>query len=392
MMESVALHRPLLRRLAQRLRDERVTLTERWQQEVSVLVTVDRLDGFPSPRLLDQIPELIVEIARCLQATDADSMEVNQEALSRAAEVARLHQIQHTTMRQLLREYHVLSELLDNFLVTELGTYDDGDHTVAVEAMRRVGHAVRVLQQHTVDTFVATYTQTLERQTTQLRQFSRLVSHEIRQPLAVLQVIAHALPLPPGDLEAQRILDMHHRSVSRLADVTGRLERLARITNATDLSMTERDVDLSEIAHSAAAQLSAAAAESGVEVRVSAGLPVLRLDPLRTELIFVNLIANAIKFCDPNKPARYVEIYPGGDGGTSVIVRDNGLGMPPTRLQTIFREFVRAHGQRDDHLRAWGLGLGLSIVRDCMDHANGSVRVDSIEGRGTTFKLTWPAK
>jgi signal transduction histidine kinase len=66
--------------------------------------------------------------------------------------------------------------------------------------------------------------------------------------------------------------------------------------------------------------------------------------------------------------------------------------MAPAHLQTIFREFVRAHAQRPDEVRAWGLGLGLSIVRECMDHANGSVRVDSIEGRGTTFKLTWPAE
>jgi signal transduction histidine kinase len=158
----------------------------------------------------------------------------------------------------------------------------------------------------------------------------------------------------------------------------------------TDVSPSERRVDLVEIAHAAAAQLSEAAAERGVEINVHQNLPTLRLDPVRTELIFLNLIANAIKFSDAEKARRYVEIYAGVGDEPSVIVRDNGVGMTPSRLQTVFREFVRAHSQRDDDVRAWGLGLGLSIVRECMDHANGSVRVDSLEGRGTTFKLTWP--
>jgi signal transduction histidine kinase len=71
-------------------------------------------------------------------------------------------------------------------------------------------------------------------------------------------------------------------------------------------------------------------------------------------------------------------------------VRDNGVGIPADRLQNIFREFVRAHAQRDNERGARGLGLGLAIVRECMDAANGSVRVESREGVGTTFKLTWP--
>jgi signal transduction histidine kinase len=186
------------------------------------------------------------------------------------------------------------------------------------------------------------------------------------------------------------MMDILERSVARLAEVTGKLERLARITRATDLDPSERAVNLTEVAHEAAAQLTAAAAERDVDVRVHQNLPVVRMDPARAELIFVNLIANGIKFADADKEVRYVEIHGGSSHEPTVIVRDNGVGMTPPRLQTVFREFVRAHSQRDDDVRAWGLGLGLSIVRECMDHANGWVRVDSIEGRGTTFKLSWP--
>ena len=379
-----------LQQIAQRMREESVTLANRWLERLQQLLTVSRLEVFPSHQLLDHIPGVLAEIASFVEAPDGGSLQSNQEVMARAAELGELRHVQHASVHQLLREFGVLAELLEEFVEAEVLAMDRPDPLAVVRALRRVADAVRVVQQQTVDTFVANYTQTIERQTAQLRHFSRLVSHEIRQPLAVLQVIARALPPAAGNEDSLRMMDIFDRSVLRLAKVTGELERLARITRATDLSPSERTVDLTEVAHTAAAQLADAAAQRGVEVNVHPNLPVLRLDPARAELIFVNLLANAIKFADPEKANRYVEVYAGGGDEPSVIVRDNGIGMAPARLQTIFREFVRAHAQRGEEVRAWGLGLGLSIVRECMDHANGSVRVDSLEGRGTTFKLTWP--
>jgi signal transduction histidine kinase len=382
--------RSTLLHLSQRLRENSVTLATAWLERVYELLAVSPHEVFPSNRLLDHVPAIIEEIARSLEDPDRASIERNQFLQARAAELGELRHMQHASLHQLLREYRMLAELLDEFIHREVARSTAPAADEVLEAMRRVGGAVRVLQQHAADAFVANYTQTLERQTGQLRQFSRLVSHEIRQPLAVLQVLARALPVRTGDMQSARMMDIFHRSVARLSEVTGKLERLARVTRTTDLSPNERVVALTEVAHAAAAQLSAAAAVRGVDVRVHRSLPVLRLDPARTELVFVNLIANGIKFSDPHKSVRYIEVDPGGGDAPSVIVRDNGVGMAPARLQTIFREFVRAHAQDEDDVRAWGLGLGLSIVRESMDLANGSVRVDSLEGRGTSFKLTWP--
>ena len=74
----------------------------------------------------------------------------------------------------------------------------------------------------------------------------------------------------------------------------------------------------------------------------------------------------------------------------TVVVCDNGIGIPRDRLDAIFRQFVRAHAERDLELGAHGLGLGLAIVRECMDACRGTVSVESVEGVGTTFTLTWP--
>jgi signal transduction histidine kinase len=387
-MADVSIRQETLQRIALRMREEGVTLAKRWLDGVHELGTVSRLEVFPTGQLLDHIPEVLTHIARYVETAEPP-IDTDRELAKRAAALGELRHIQHGSVHQLLREYSMLADLLEEFIESEVKSIDDADPRAVAVAMRRVGESVRTMQQHTVDTFVANYTGTLERQTIQLRNFSRLVSHEIRQPLAVLQVLARALPVNSTD-ESIRMMDILERSVTRLAEVTGKLERLARVTRATDLDPSERKVDLTDVAHEAAAQLSAAASERDVDVRVHQDLPVVRMDPARAELIFVNLIANGIKFADPDKKVRYVEIHGGSSDEPTVIVRDNGVGMTPPRLQTVFREFVRAHSQRDDDVRAWGLGLGLSIVRECMDHANGWVRVDSIEGRGTTFKLSWP--
>jgi signal transduction histidine kinase len=108
--------------------------------------------------------------------------------------------------------------------------------------------------------------------------------------------------------------------------------------------------------------------------------------------VFLNLIANAVKYSDPSKSARWVLVERVLDAkAPTVIVRDNGIGIPRDRLDAIFRQFVRAHAQRDLELGAHGLGLGLAIVRECMDACQGTVSVESVENTGTTFTLTWPS-
>jgi signal transduction histidine kinase len=71
-----------------------------------------------------------------------------------------------------------------------------------------------------------------------------------------------------------------------------------------------------------------------------------------------------------------------------IVVRDNGLGIPQEALASIFRRFTRVHPQRDE---ISGLGLGLSIVEDCLRTLGGTVQVESTEGVGSSFALTLPA-
>lgn len=136
------------------------------------------------------------------------------------------------------------------------------------------------------------------------------------------------------------------------------------------------------------------AAARGVEIRVAPELPSLCIDPARLELVLINLMSNAIKYSDPAKPDRFVEIgVAEGDGtpGTvTLVVRDNGLGVPDEQHQTIFERFTRAHAHLDDEHGISGSGLGLAIVAECVGAVGGDIRCTSAVGEGTTFFVRLP--
>ena len=265
-----------------------------------------------------------------------------------------------------------------------------GDATAAVLVLGRAQQAVRVLQQKTVDAFITRYTDTITRQTAQLRNFSRLVSHEIRQPLGVLQVLARLLPIREGDGESARLADTLERNVVRLAEVAGKLERLSRLTRRPDNAPSEQHVDFAAVVHDVARQLSDMADARGVTFEIAPHLPTFPADAGRVELVVMNLLANAVKYSDPAKASRVVRVehdasvpYP------RVRISDNGIGIPKSKLELIFDQFVRVHAHLDEELGAQGMGLGLSIVRESMEAMGGAVAVESDEGHGTTFILEW---
>ena len=377
---------------ATRLAAEHTTLSRAWLERLDGLLDVDRREVFPTHQLLDHIPDLLREIAAYLRAPADQEIAANTAVMAKATELGLLRFDQRASVHQLLREYQFLGEILEAFFAREAAALgEQADATAAVLAVARAQQAVRELQRRTVDAFIARYTETIEQQHGQLRGFGRLVSHEIRQPLGVLQVLTRLLQTTE-DPEHRRLVDTLERNVVRLGDVAGKLERLARLTRRADNAPNDQAVDLSAISRDIAAQLGDMADVRGVAFEIADDLPSLTADAGRVELVLMNLFANAVKYSDPAKPARVVRVGLDAARDTPRLrVDDNGIGIPAARLSVIFEQFVRVHSHLDDELGSQGLGLGLSIVRECMEAMGGTVTVESVEGQGTGFVLTWPA-
>jgi signal transduction histidine kinase len=379
--------------LARQLHVAHRRIADEWLERMAALLTVGRNEVFPSNQLLDHIPALIDEIANFLEAPADSGIAANTAVMAKAAELGELRYEQRASVHQLLREYQVFGDVLQRFVEIEVERSNPPVGALdALSALARLTQAVRCLEQQTIDTFVSRYTEKIEQQTAEVREFTRFVSHEIRQPLGVLQVLVSMLPTHLGAPDLPRLLTTLERNVARVSEVVDRLERLTRLNSAADDVPTAQDVPLSALVTDVVEQLAEMTAARDVEVVIADDLPVLVLEPARAELVFLNLIANAVKYSDPSKSARRVSVERGPDAKTpTVVVRDNGIGIPRDRLDAIFRQFVRAHPERDLELGAHGLGLGLAIVRECMEACQGTVSVESVENVGTTFTLTWPS-
>ena len=379
--------------IADRIAAEHATLAARWFARLHDLLPVGAEDVFPSDQLLDHIPTLIVDISDYLKSPEEHAIAANTAVVAKARELGTLRHQQRASLHQVLREYQLLGGILIRYVQDEtirLMLAPPAAECMAV--VSRIHHAVDLLLQETVETFVGLYTQTITEQSERLHQFTRMATHEWRQPLAPIVTAVSLLKLQPEMAMPMRsqVVEMIARNLATLTDLTYKLERLARLNGPTDNPVLQR-VPLHTIAAEAARQLREMADARQVEMRISEDMPDLAVDVGRLELALVNLLSNAIKYADAGKADRFVEVTAWRlDGHCVVRVKDNGAGIPANRIESIFRRFTRAHTDRAELESVRGVGLGLAIVDDCVQAIGGSITVDSQEGAGTTFELTLP--
>lgn len=383
--------------LAERIQAERVKLAQAWLERLKTVLPVEANDVFPTDKLLDHIPLLLGEIARYLRAPQAEEIAANAAVIDKARELGQLRHEQKASVHQILREYELLAEILENFVAEEtmrLGL--DPASGVCLDAMRKLMRAVRALMRTTVDTFVGEYTATIEAQTEQLRSYNRMASHELRSPVGTILVAASLIVKEDVQHDAQRlerIASTIRRNSERLSTLLNTLQRVAHLDEALD-SPSSQVVEVATLAGEVARQLREMAQARQVAVRVDPRLPVLLVDPARLELALLNLVSNGIKYCDPAKPDRFVEIRLDGQADSTCTIRvsDNGLGIPDDAKPAVFKRFFRAHAELDDRLGVDGSGLGLAIVAECVQALGGTITCESRAGEGTTFYLELPVK
>ncbi|HSI30025.1 MAG TPA: ATP-binding protein [Miltoncostaeaceae bacterium] len=220
-------------------------------------------------------------------------------------------------------------------------------------------------------------------------QFVANVSHELRTPLTGLRGLLEALDDPQMDPETRRDF------VSRAASETQRLEALITdILFLTELETTpglpsSSRSDLALAAAATVADLQDVAEEQGVRLELNADGPAWTplTDRMATTVVR-NLVENAVKYAGPGATAA-TTVGREGDAVT-LIVADDGAGIPERHLPHVFERFYRADPSRSKRLG--GTGLGLSIVKHIAERFGGRAEASSREGFGTTITVTLPAE
>jgi signal transduction histidine kinase len=384
--------------VSQRVSAERSVLAARWLNRLNELLLVEPNAVFPSDQLLDHIPTLIAEIAAYVKAPADEEIATNAAVIDKARELGSLRHEQRASVHQLLREYEILGELLEGFVIDE--TERLALHPTPAECfevLRRITRATRTLMRTTVDTFVSEYTTTIQERNERIKDFNRMASHELRTPIGTLLFASAVLNRDVIQLDSARVARIASTissNAERLSRLVTNLERLSRLTDSLDMP-SQQEVDLQALAAEVVRQVDEMATARDVVIRIDAAeVPPLLVDSARLELVLLNLVSNAIKYCDPGKPDRFIEVAASltSDEMCDIIVRDNGLGIAEQDQTAIFDRFFRAHSHLDHALGVTGTGLGLAIVAECVRELDGSIRCESSLGSGTTFLISVPRR
>lgn len=387
--------RDICRSLAQRLRDSRDTLIERWLERIAARVALRPSEVFPTEELLNHVPLLIDGVASYLEQHDAD-IAGDAVVIAKARELGALRYGQGFDAYEILKEHEILNAILLSFAEEVAEEIAQGEPPVAlVRVLRRLSDALEIIREATAVHYLQLTASRVNEREDRLRRFNRMVAHELKNHLSAIKGASDLLGEPWLD-EAQRMgfVDMVRSNASELQHVLENLEALSRLDSD---ARQNRNIMLPVAAREVARRSREQAHARGVTIRIAPSLPAVEVHAAAVELALTNYISNAIKYADPAKPERWVEIdgvfHPlevAGSGGELVVhVRDNGIGVPEDQRAHLFERFFRA---RAETVTADGTGLGLSIVRETMESLGGHAWAE-FPGDGTTrFAFSLPSR
>ncbi|MEM0943407.1 MAG: ATP-binding protein [Pseudomonadota bacterium] len=217
-------------------------------------------------------------------------------------------------------------------------------------------------------------------------EFTYAISHDLKSPANTVRMLLQELREIRGEtLEGDEgeIFNDLEMTIERMGQL---VEDVLVYSRSVGEGMEVERVDLAVETGRILQDLAGDVKEAGAEVSV-APLPVIEGNPMQLRLLLQNLITNALKFRDPDRPPRIeitaTEPRPGWVG---VAIRDNGIGIDPAYHEHIFGLFKRLH----THSAYQGSGIGLTVCHRIVTNHGGRIELTSDEGTGSTFRFELP--
>jgi len=231
----------------------------------------------------------------------------------------------------------------------------------------------------------ATRVAVLEQVDEQRAALLRSVSHDLRTPLSTIRAVTSDLRAGTvyDDTTRDELLDLVIDEAERLDRIVANLLSLSRI-EAGALQPERQAVDVQELVGDAARRLDRLLQRSRVELEFAADLPLADADYSQVDQVVTNLLENAGRHAPRGSTVRVAGRLR-GDGMLSVVVEDEGVGIPAADRAHVFESFWRGEGSTSS-------GVGLAICKAIVNAHGGNIAVDSGPGRGTAFVFTLPAR
>ena len=231
----------------------------------------------------------------------------------------------------------------------------------------------------------------LQRSNQALQEFAHIVSHDLQEPLMLIQAFSRKLREKNKTTLVEQschYLDRIDSSAGRMKDLINSLLQYSRVTSK---ARQFEQVDLREVVTGVLDDLALPIKKTGAAITIS-NLPVIEADPVQMRQLFQNLIGNSLKYHRPDTTpeirisARPAEPTSEGVNRIQITVQDNGIGFDPQFKDKIFNIFERL----PQNNAYQGSGVGLSICQTIVERHNGSITANSRPGQGAEFKIILP--
>lgn len=222
----------------------------------------------------------------------------------------------------------------------------------------------------------------LERSNADLSQFAYIASHELQEPLRMVEkfgaILAEDYSEKLGS-EGDGLLQSMVDGAERMQVLIDDLLALSRIDTEGE---SFAEVDCNEVVEQARLLLGSAIEESSAVIHVEP-LPVVLGDESQLVQLWQNLISNALKFRGEEDPKVEISVEESGDDW-KFSIEDNGIGVDDDKLEAIFETFRRLHPELP------GTGIGLTICMRIIERHGGRIWAESADGSGARFCFTLP--
>jgi two-component system sensor histidine kinase HydH len=203
------------------------------------------------------------------------------------------------------------------------------------------------------------------------------VAHELKNPLAGVKALVQLGLRNPDEAASHPRLAMVEQEIARMQEILH-----GYLSSARPLAEVHPSrLALGPLVSTVLRTLSARADQAGVRL-LARGDAVVEADPQRLQEALLNLVSNGIEATPPGGEV-VVEVRPSG-GQIELVVRDTGRGMPPDALRRLGTPFFTT--------RPEGTGLGVVLAHSVIALHGGTLRYESVPGKGTTVRATLPAR